>query len=617
MKKISTSLLGVLALFSTLNPQLSTAFAQGTAFTYQGRLNFNDSPAAGNYDLAFTLLATNTTGTAIATPVTNSATAVTNGLFTVTLDFGAGIFTGPNRWLEIAARTNGNGTFNTLAPRQMVTPTPYAIFANSASNVSGTISAAQISGGTIGNSLLPASPNFSGTVTANQISGNGASVTNVNAVLLDGISATNFWQTGGNAGTSPANGNYLGTTDNEPLELWVNNSRGLRIEPAGDAPNLIGGAPENFVAPGVIGSTVGGGGVCLDTLGDYWTNQISANYGVIGGGAGNDIEQSSDWSTVGGGQLNIVRNNSQCSSIGGGFFNIIEANSETATIGGGFLNYAFGQYATIGGGLESDADGNGSTVPGGYYNHASGYCSFAAGVAAGAVHDSTFVWSDNQPTAFESTVTNEFSIRALNGVRIQSDTGVHLNAGNNPLIVRDWDVFSTNAPKYKAGIGRWGLFMEPYALTIGIPGDDLSGRSFQIAKYNTNGLPTTLLSVDQGGGVVFNAGTNNVEIASGGLKVTGAGIGASTTAFIQRATSANIDPAGLHRTTINNPYCNGNANALLFVTANYNPGITGDIIQNHPYGVYYNPALAKWQIFNEDFAALTTNTAFNVMIVVP
>jgi hypothetical protein len=46
--------LALLAL-ATLNSQLSTAFAQGTAFTYQGQLNNGSSPATGLYDFQFSL----------------------------------------------------------------------------------------------------------------------------------------------------------------------------------------------------------------------------------------------------------------------------------------------------------------------------------------------------------------------------------------------------------------------------------------------------------------------------------------------------------------------------------------------------------------------------------
>jgi len=135
------------------------AMAQGTAFTYQGRLNTANGMAAGFYDLQCTLFNTNITGTALAESVTNAATPVSNGLFTATIDFG-GSFDGTARWLEIAVRTNGTGAFTTLAPRQPLTPAPYAIFAGSASNVLGSIPVTQITG-TISTNLLPGfQPNY-------------------------------------------------------------------------------------------------------------------------------------------------------------------------------------------------------------------------------------------------------------------------------------------------------------------------------------------------------------------------------------------------------------------------------------------------------------------------
>ena len=80
----------------------------------------------------------------IAGPVTNNAVCVTNGLFTVLIDFGSGVFTGQTNWLEIGVETNGASSFTTLAPRQQLTPTPYAIFAESASNLLGTLLASQL-----------------------------------------------------------------------------------------------------------------------------------------------------------------------------------------------------------------------------------------------------------------------------------------------------------------------------------------------------------------------------------------------------------------------------------------------------------------------------------------
>ena len=107
----------VLLLLSALNLSFTTACAQGTAFTYQGRLNNGASPANGSFDLTFALFDTNTAGTQQGVTLTNTATAVSNGLFLVTLDF-SNQFPGAARWLEIGVRTNGPAAFATLTPRQ-------------------------------------------------------------------------------------------------------------------------------------------------------------------------------------------------------------------------------------------------------------------------------------------------------------------------------------------------------------------------------------------------------------------------------------------------------------------------------------------------------------------
>jgi trimeric autotransporter adhesin len=146
---IALALLALLA----LNLQLSTAHAQGTAFTYQGQLQNNGTPASGTYNLQFSLYTNSTGGIAVAGPVTNSAVAVTNGLFTVAIDFGPGVWNGETNWLQISVETNNATSFTTLSPRQQVTPTPYAITAGS---VEGAVIASQLV--SIGN--LTGSDNF-------------------------------------------------------------------------------------------------------------------------------------------------------------------------------------------------------------------------------------------------------------------------------------------------------------------------------------------------------------------------------------------------------------------------------------------------------------------------
>lgn len=105
----------LLALLATISAQLSIGFAQGTAFTYQGRLDNNGIPASGSYDVVFQLYTTNVTGAALARPVTNLVVHDGGG-------FWAGIFSRANYWLDISVRTNGSGEFVNLSPRQPLTP---------------------------------------------------------------------------------------------------------------------------------------------------------------------------------------------------------------------------------------------------------------------------------------------------------------------------------------------------------------------------------------------------------------------------------------------------------------------------------------------------------------
>lgn len=168
---------------------LATAWhlpAQGTAIFYQGRLNDSGAPANTNYDLRFAIFNAPTGSTNISVWLTNTAVPVSNGLFSVTLDFGPGIFNGTsngsNDWLDISVRLTGTTNFTSLTPRQAILPVPYALFATSASNLLGTLIATQLVGALASSSISGTysnAVNFSNST--NSFSGNGAGLTSLNA----------------------------------------------------------------------------------------------------------------------------------------------------------------------------------------------------------------------------------------------------------------------------------------------------------------------------------------------------------------------------------------------------------------------------------------------------
>src|SRR3954447_11518976 len=77
LNRCMSSNAGICILFSlaVLFGRTPSASAQGTAFTYQGRLNSGASPASGLYDLQFAIYdSTNNPGVLLAGPLTNNAT---------------------------------------------------------------------------------------------------------------------------------------------------------------------------------------------------------------------------------------------------------------------------------------------------------------------------------------------------------------------------------------------------------------------------------------------------------------------------------------------------------------------------------------------------------------
>lgn len=253
-----------------------TAFAQTPTFAYQGRLNDTNGPVTGSANLTFRIFTAASGGAQLWQEITNGV-PVTNGLFTVELGTVTPIigpvFDGTDRWLELVV----NGT--PLTNRQKLAPTPYAIRAANAgaAATAGTATTVATDGvitSSLQNNAVTTGKILDGTITAADV--NSASFSNT------------FWKLDGNAGTTPGT-HFLGTTDNQPLEVRVNGERVLRLEPNATSPNLIGGFRSNSIAPGADAAVIVGGGRAgyenragdvLTFIGGGWANTNNA-----GGGA--------------------------------------------------------------------------------------------------------------------------------------------------------------------------------------------------------------------------------------------------------------------------------------------------------------------------------------------
>ena len=362
-------------------------------FTYQGQLQQSGSAVNGTCDFQFSLWDAAGSGSPpaggnqIGSTQAAGGWPVTDGLFTLPLGFGFDAFTGVARWLQIAVRCpDGSGPYTTLSPRQALTAAPYALYAPSAGSAgdlscmgcvgpgdlaSGAVTSSKIATGTIQTSNLAFTPGSLTSITAGTGLTGGTITTNGTIAANIGTTAGTvaagdhthdnaYWSLTGNGSTS-AGADFLGTTNNQALELKANNTRALRLEPNDHSPNLIGGHFGNTVTDGAVGATIGGGGLGGEV------NRVTDDYGTIGGGSGN---QAGD----GAGRTD----DRIYATVSGGWSNV--ASSDGTAIGGGVQNAASASYATIGGGLRNSADALFATVGGGQANRAAGgYATIAGG----------------------------------------------------------------------------------------------------------------------------------------------------------------------------------------------------------------------------------------------
>lgn len=224
-----------IAMLSALFLLTATAWAQTTTFTYQGKLTDTGNPPTAVYQMQFSLFDAVSGGTQIGATIPNNSVSVTQGIFTVNLDFGAAVFTGADRFLQIAVRRNAAESFVTLNPRQQITSSPYSIRTLSAAQADLALDSQQLGGvpaseyvttSSVGNSFIR---NSTTQQTADfNIFGNGTLGGTLQANEVRAQTGTGFYgltQTDGITTVSSyisGSGGWFGTRSNSPLHFFTN-----------------------------------------------------------------------------------------------------------------------------------------------------------------------------------------------------------------------------------------------------------------------------------------------------------------------------------------------------------------------------------------------------------
>ena len=134
MRRWSLRIFTAIVVVSNAVP-LTAQTGVGTAFTYQGRLTDNGAPANGAATMCSSHCSMRPRAARKSGRRSRKPACGLGGVFTALLDFGAGIFNGNARWLQIGVRPGGtSGAFAVIAPRQQLTPSPNALHSTEAGN---------------------------------------------------------------------------------------------------------------------------------------------------------------------------------------------------------------------------------------------------------------------------------------------------------------------------------------------------------------------------------------------------------------------------------------------------------------------------------------------------
>jgi hypothetical protein len=482
--------------------------------------------------------------------------------------------------------------------------------------------------------LPPTQPSTNQVLAATSITGSGPYQVQLGWATPASGGGGGGWLITGNTGTNPVTtNNYLGTTDNNPFEIRVNDGgaanqgdhRVLRFDPNTVSANIIGGFFGNRIDTNVVGSIIAGGGLnnginrirdnfafigggstnLIDSGALYsvitggWRNYIQGPWSVIGGGDSNYITNTAaDHNVIGGGYKNVEANPS-FGVIGGGLTNLLDVYSWASTIGGGDSNIIRGHHAFIGGGRLNTIEiyDDYSTLGGGAQNRVWSNYTFLGGGYKNFAHGlySTLGGGDsNTLQAYYGFLGGGFR----NEIDYNSDTAVLVGGAHNYI----------NFGKYSLlGGGLSNTIISPFAVLGGGTTNriDTSSEYSVLVGGQSNYVFKSALSFLGGGsqnrilsgyGVLGGGFANTIDTTSGDAVVTGgqnnrisgtpggALVGGEKNAIVARATST---PSGVYfYPSYDNFLGGGDSNQILSSNGGWNA--LGGGWHNIIFGASYN-----------------------------
>jgi len=147
--------------------------------------------------------------------------------------------------------------------------------------------------------------------------------------------------------------------------------------------------------------------------------------------------------------------------------------------------------------------------------------------------------------------------------------------------------------------------------------DDQPNAIFHVTQnYNSPGTPGTYndhvigvrFNDDLGWWAIYNQDAGG-QLLGAGFNIWIPPVGGSS--FVHTATAGNTTN---NWTFIDSPLTNGNPDAILHGTQNFNPGGGGGVFNHHAVGVWYYGTISRWAIFNQDEAAMPVGASFNVTV---